>query len=467
MKVTHVTVDVSEEKRVLSHMITSTPLLARLKGIAEPQLFESSYARVVAGWIWEYYELTSVAPERGMQDIYQRKLVDLDEDLRDLIATFLTNLSQEWERATPNNVDFSFEEDLHYFKVQSLKKLKDGVISAINDGDTARGEQLVGEYQRPEKHLGQAINILKDSKVIHRAFTNTDEAVLELGGPVGKLIGPLCREDFIAFQAPPKRGKTWWLEWLAWRTMLAGKKSIFFSFEMSQDQMVRRFWQMITGCSRFGEDAPITRFEPHGDKYELVTYEKESTNAVITDLGVIQREQNKIWITSRGGELRLENYPMHSMSVPELNTRLRNLTLYDNYTPDMVVADYADIMKHTGQDPRDKLNNTWMGLRGMASSLKCVVATASQSSGRDSLLGKKDADESNIAEDYRKLAHVTKLVNINQNQDERKRGIYRLSSNTQREGECLDDTVLCTSRLAIGRPLLDAHFMNEIWTTEV
>ncbi|MFA5419957.1 MAG: hypothetical protein WC341_16005, partial [Bacteroidales bacterium] len=209
-------------------MITSTPLLARLKGIAEPQLFESSYARVVAGWIWEYYELTSVAPERGMQDIYQRKLVDLDEDLRDLIATFLTNLSQEWERATPNNVDFSFEEDLHYFKVQSLKKLKDGVISAINDGDTARGEQLVGEYQRPEKHLGQAINILKDSKVIHRAFTNTDEAVLELGGPVGKLIGPLCREDFIAFQAPPKRGKTWWLEWLAWRTMLAGKRSIFF-----------------------------------------------------------------------------------------------------------------------------------------------------------------------------------------------------------------------------------------------
>ena len=110
---------------------------------------------------------------------------------------------------------------------------------------------------------------------------------------------------------------------------------------------------------------------------------------------------------------------------------------------------------------RDRINDTWVSLRGLASERHALVVTATQT-GRATVGGQKDAEESDVAEDIRKVAHVTKMIMINQNATEREQGLYRLACNTTRDEPVAPSQLLCTSCLAIGEPMMDAHMVANI-----
>jgi hypothetical protein len=138
------------------------------------------------------------------------------------------------------------------------------------------------------------------------------------------------------------------------------------------------------------------------------------------------------------------------------------MEVYENFVPDVICVDYADIMDlGPGSDEREKINRCWKALRGLASTRKCMVATVSQT-GRATISGEQDAAENQISEDIRKVAHVTKMMTINHTPAEKKRGITRFACNTTRDGAPISDTVVCTSCLAIGRPYLDCELLSRV-----
>ena len=81
-------------------------------------------------------------------------------------------------------------------------------------------------------------------------------------------------------------------------------------------------------------------------------------------------------------------------------------------------------------------------------------------SGRQSI--DKNADSKDIAEDIRKLAHITSMVALNQTPEEKKNGILRLKQLALREGEQEFREAVCTQCLSIGRIITDSRFDNEI-----
>jgi hypothetical protein len=102
-----------------------------------------------------------------------------------------------------------------------------------------------------------------------------------------------------------------------------------------------------------------------------------------------------------------------------------------------------------------------MGLRGITTEMNNLLVTASQT-GRETVGGKRDADESNIAEAVSKINHVTRMITINRSKEDKRRGIYRMSCQTMRDGqECFDQLVVCNC-LAIGRPWMEDRFMSEV-----
>ena len=90
---------------------------------------------------------------------------------------------------------------------------------------------------------------------------------------------------------------------------------------------------------------------------------------------------------------------------------------------------------------------------------KAIVFTASQS-GRASL--SKNVESEDIAEDIRKLAHVTSMVSVNQTPKEKQEGYFRLKQLAVREGEQEFRQAVCLQCLNIGRMVLDSHFDNEV-----
>lgn len=451
-------IDISMERKVLSNLIMSTPLLAACRNVGSPSYFESTMGKAVAQWVWDFFDVSGEAPGMAIGDIYAQRIHELQEADRDMVHAFLSRASDEWLPANPGLAERMAVE---YFQGRALHLLRERLERMEATNDVQGGLRAVAEFSSPEIVKCSVVDVFRDACKIRDAFGLQGESLFSFPSFLGRTIGAILAEDFIAFVAPPKRGKTWWLMATAMVAALQGLHVLFVSLEMPEPQMLRRFWQMLTGTSRHGEEAAWPLLQEDGNCYR-VEDRKVPTRMVDLSDGAVEKMQQSLRRTARGGRLELMSFPTGSLSVAGLKNELKKLEVYSNFTPTLICIDYADIMDHgRGESERDRLNRTWLSLRGLAMERKCVVATASQSN-RETVDGAKDASEKNLAEDIRKLAHVTKLVTINQTEEEKERGIYRLGCRTQREGQVVFDQVVCTNCLAIGRPWLECQLLSNV-----
>lgn len=452
-------VDISIESRILGNLITSSELVGKIRSIIDPTLFESPISRIVGQWVLDYFDRMSAAPGKTISDIYIARRGELKEADSDLVGSFLKNCSANWR---PSNVQYAEKMATDFFQRRSLDRLIESLKTKAATGNVDGAQRLIAEYVKPEVIHSKSIDMLNDVAPIQHAFQNEDEELFSLRGNLDKLVGgPLCRGELVAFLAPPKSGKTWWMIDTAITAMTRGQKVLFVSLEMTEDQMTRRFWQALSGCSRNGEEAPGATFEDNGDgKWNLVLGTR-STRKIDTDTEEIKRVQNAYKQVTEG-KLKFRCYPTGSLTLSKLRSELKILEVFENFVPDVIVLDYADIMQlPPGKEKRHQLDALWMGLRGITTEMNNLLVTASQT-GRETVGGKRDADESNIAEAVSKVNHVTRMITINRSKEDKRRGIYRISCQTMRDGqECFDQLVVCNC-LAIGRPWMEDRFMSEV-----
>lgn len=237
-------------------------------------------------------------------------------------------------------------------------------------------------------------------------------------------------------------------------------KVLHVSLEMSEHQMSKRYWTALSGqLNEDNNEINYSYFEKSedGEKWEI----KHKTIARKgVSISQIESKQKNLRRLFRGGDIRILAVPAYSLSVEALEAKLDKLAQQEQYIPDVIIVDYADIMAPSDKsDYRNQLDGIWKRLRGLAQSRKAVVFTASQS-GRQSI--NKNADSKDIAEDIRKLAHITSMVALNQTTEEKRDGVLRLRQLAIREGEAEFREAVCTQCLSIGRIVTDSHFDNEV-----
>lgn len=453
-------VDISVESRILGNLITSSELLGKVRSIVDPTLFESPISRIVGNWVLDYYDRMQEAPGKAVGDIYIARKSELNDSDREMVGVFLRNCSMSWK---PTNVKYAEDVATEFFQRRSIDRLADSLKGKAGTGNIDAAQRLIAEYVKPELVHSRSISLLTDVAPIQHAFQNEDEELFSLRGGMNKLVGgPLCRGELVSFLAPPKAGKTWWMIDTAITAATRGLRVLFVSLEMTEDQMVRRFWQSLSGCSRWGEAAPGSAFTSAGNgKWNLVQGERK-TNKIDTRPEAIKYVQSQYMKLIESDNLKLRCYPTGSLTLQKLQSELKVLEVFENFIPDVIVLDYADIMAlPPGKEKRHQLDALWMGLKGITNEKNILIVTASQT-GRETVGGKRDADETNIAEAVSKLNHVNRMVTINRSKKDKRMGIYRMSCQTMRDGkECFDQLVVC-SCLEIGRPWMDDRFMADV-----
>lgn len=238
-----------------------------------------------------------------------------------------------------------------------------------------------------------------------------------------------------------------------------GLKVLHVSLEMSENQMLKRYWTALTGqLNKDKDDISYSYFEKNDDdKYEI---KHKIISRKSVSIEEIQKEQKSLRRMFRGGDIRILAVPAYNLTVEQLDLELDKLEQNESFVPDEIIVDYADIMKPSDRsDYRNQLDGIWKRLRGLAQKRKAVVFTASQS-GRASI--DKNVDSKDIAEDIRKLAHITSMVSLNQTTEEKKNGVVRLKQLAVREGEQEFREAVCTQCLSIGRIVTDSHFSDEV-----
>lgn len=451
-------IDISEERRILSQMITTTPLLVQLKGIAEPHLFEHSYSRLVASWVWEYFDRIGEAPEKAIEDIYLKQKASVrDENDVEMIGEFLSHLSRDWAKAT--SPDYTAGVAVEFFKLRSLTLLKEKLELQIKSRNVGGAEKLVAEYRRVDQVKGTSVDLMRDTSEIVRAFVTEHNGLYQMPGAIGEVIGEIRRGDFVGVLAPMKRGKSWWLWHFAYRALLSDHKALFISLEMMQEEVLQRAWQCMAGQPKRKGVYEVAKFVDDGIHKRVVMKERDykAVSTLKVDIQTVQKHYRKL---APNADVRIQVFPAGQATMDDIHTLLSNLELYDNFVPDVIVIDYADLLRTpTRTEHRHQLDEIWKGLRGLAQEKHCAVITASQTA-KETL--DKDIKASNVSEDIRKLAHVTKGIALNQTRKEKEKGLMRVEKLLDRNAGGTHTTAVVSTCYEIGRTVMGSALLEDI-----
>ena len=148
------------ERKILIGLITNTDYCNKIKSIWDIQLLESSTAKQMANWCWEYFDKYKAAPNKEIETIFYSKLKNnkIGKDIaKEIEEDILPGLSAEYE-TTSVNLQYLTEETEKYFNERHIQLLTDNIQALLATGEREKAEQLVREF----KPLGTATKKLDE-----------------------------------------------------------------------------------------------------------------------------------------------------------------------------------------------------------------------------------------------------------------------------------------------------------------
>lgn len=221
------------------------------------------------------------------------------------------------------------------------------------------------------------------------------------------LEGGLAHKEMAMVVAPPGVGKSLFLANQAARSVLDGHNVLYISLEMAEDRVAQRM------------DSIFTRIQ-----------QKELSNRV-DDIEERLDIISKQW--EKRGKLMVKEFPTKRLSVTGLRAFLNQLKNYEDFTPDVLIIDYLELMK-TERDMAEYQGQERLAqeLRGVASEYECLVWTATQTNRE----GKKVniITDAELADSYGKIRVCDLVFSINQSEQEFDSGNARLYLMKSRNG---------------------------------
>jgi hypothetical protein len=213
--------------------------------------------------------------------------------------------------------------------------------------------------------------------------------------------GGLSRGELAVVLAPPKRGKTTTLINLGFGCMssVMGLNVVHYTCEMVDDKVSKRYDDRVAG--------------------DAVSYKKSDPEKYV---GTLQRRIGRL---IKGG-LFVKGYPTRTATPGMIRNHLY-LLVSEGFIPDLVIVDYADIMKPERRlgEMRHEQAGIYEDLRQIAGEFNVAVWTASQAP--RGTLDKPVLDLGDFAEAFEKAAIVDAAIAFCQTADEKLEGKCRLA----------------------------------------
>lgn len=440
-----------KDAKILAGMITHPSVLGKIAKVwGEKGLFAAPCSNLIGSWCVTHFRKRGQPPGKHIEDYFEDFCNNnQDRDTADGVERLLRYVSDDYERhAEEVNPEFLIEMANKHFDAIRLEQTLTSAQAALAAGEVAKAQEKVTSYVKIPLDAAEGVDVLQDDTEIQGAFESRSQVVVQYDGALGEFFGcELERENFVAFLAPEKTGKTFWLLDVAWRAMCQRKRVAFFQCgDLSKRQMLRRFYARAARHPYRSSNADmswpcVVRYPEAirtiaGKKLAEVEHEERPFDAAL-DWHKAKAACEQVMyrdIRSKRAFLKLFVYPTKTISVNGIHSVLQTWQLRD-WVPDCVCIDYADILadQHTRMDRRDGINATWEDLRKLSEQWKCLVVTATQADA-DSY-EREILDRRNFSEDKRKNAHTTGIIGINVNADEKELGVCRLNWIVKREGE--------------------------------
>ena len=507
------------ERKIVIGTIVSSEFLANIADTYKSDLLQSKISQKIANWCVSFYKKHKKAPQREIEDfihILRKDRGTTDSDIEDVIE-IIDSLSKEFESSSLN-VSYITEEAFKYFAKNSIENLIIDVKNKLERDDVEGVKQQLTSYNMIEKPETKGVSPF-DASIIDDAFSGSMDGIFGYSGAIGNLLNcEFYKESFFAYLAPIKRGKSWILMDNAIVALQSNLNVAFFQTgDMSQKKFIRRFVTSLTKCNykeRYCEThwSPIidcvhnqngkcsldcrennTALFENAKEKDIYKKDKEEIieqlliNKKYKPCTACQINENKKYfrgtpcyqfvkekipltkkrikrfVKTRYKEyennFKLCTYSTNSLTSSMIRTQLDSWSKHENWIPDVLIIDYADIMQADGRymGKKEKSSDIFSNLRKLSQDYKLCLITATQADA--DAITRESLSTLNFSDDIDKLKHLTGLVALNQNYSEKEKGVMRLSKILTRDEESnINRQCKVLQNLWIGKPILTSYF---------
>ncbi len=394
-------------------------------------LFDVPYANLIVGMCVKYMRKYGKPPGNKLRNLVDRWAVEgkHPDELVRMVESFLEVTSDEYEHGEAVSSDYMLDVTERYFDRVRVRKAIEEAENELDAGRVADARRRLTSITPVELGTGLLIRASQDYLPWVEAWDEDrqrplveypDEAEIFFNGCWG-------RGDLIAYQAPDKAGKSFWLLDLAYRSVKARCKVAFFDVgDNNRDEVIRRLAMRVLrqpkrNCTVLW---PVKmRIDRETGAVQIKTEQRQLK-------GVTPQKAFKTFqkICRGRDSLRISCHPNSSVSVEGVAGLLKDWAR-EGWIADAVIIDYVDILAPPAgvRDKLDQIEATWKQLRRLSQELHCLVVTATQSSAKAYADKPFVMGRSHFSGRKTKLAEVVGMIGLQVTASDRDKGISRLN----------------------------------------
>ena len=327
------------QSKTISSLLSDKKFIQTISDILEPEYFDSDANKWICNEIREYFFEYKTPPTLEVMKV---KIDDMENEV--LQVSVVENLKEAWRNVKSTDLKFVQEQTLEFCKNQVMKQ------AIMNSVDLIE----VGQYDQIKKLVDNAMKAGSDRDLGHdyiigieERLTQSSRVTVKTGwDPIDEVMdGGLGAGELGVVVAPAGIGKSWCLQTLGASAVKEGLNVVHYTLELNENYVGLRYDTVFSGVTT-------------------------------SDIQFYQEDVKKK-IDSLKGTLLIKYFPTKSASVQTLTSHLSQIEI-QTQQPDLILVDYADILKGVGSEKRHVLENIYEDLRGLAGEMECPIWTASQ-----------------------------------------------------------------------------------------
>ena len=370
--------------KVITSLLVDKSFLQQISDILSPKYFESDANNWIVDTILDYQKEYNASPTLEVMKV---KLEKVEHDvLKDQVVA---HLKDAWKYTDSTDLEYIKDQAMDFCKNQEIKKAILGSVELLKHG----------QYEEIKATVDNALKAGADKNIGHDYMTDIDarytEAVRFVQETPWEVIneltdGGLGKGELGVMVAPAGIGKSWALMNVGAHLVKKGKTVVHYTLELNEAYVGLRYDSVITGIAN----------------QNLKHYQED-----------IKDQLSKL-----KGELIIKHYPTKSVSVMGIRAHVEKCIMQDK-KPDVIIVDYADLLRGHGQEKRHELEGIYEDLRGMAGEYEIPVWTASQAN--RSALEEDVIDASKVSESYGKVMVADFILSLSRKVQDKLAGTGR------------------------------------------
>ncbi len=375
----------SFQSKIIMSLLSNKEFIQTISDIIEPSIFDSDANKWLVKSIKDYFIEYKTPPTL---EVLKIKVGEIENDI--LKTSVIEKLKDAWNHREATDLNFVKKEVLTFCKNQSLKE---AIVKSV---DLLQNK----EYDEIKVIIDKALKAGTTKDIGHDYLTNLEERLTKSTRDTIKtswdiineiMDGGLGKGELGVIVAPAGVGKTWCLQAIGASGVKQGLSVIHYTLELNQSYVGLRY------------DTVFSRIPTTNIKYYKEEVEKK--------------------IKKLKGNLIIKYFPTKSIGVQGIEAHLKQVEI-QGIIPDLVIVDYADILRGVGTERRFVLENVYEDLRGLAGEVDIPIWTASQAN--RSSLEEDIIDATKVSESYAKVMIADFVVSLSRKVEDKIANTARL-----------------------------------------